>query len=71
MNCIWISNNYGSTKDAIGRYTMKLVNAIQNSYKNISIKVFYGNTIDKSKIRRLYLMTMTNVILKAKKKIAI
>ena len=60
MNCIWICNNYGSIKDAIGRYTFRLIETINSEYKNINVKVFSGSTAEKSKLQRIYSMEMAH-----------
>ena len=65
MNCIWICNNYGSIKDAIGRYSFRLVETINNEYKDINVKVFSGSTVDKSKFQRIYSMEMTKAFFHA------
>ena len=69
MKCLWISNNYGSIKDAIGRHAWKLIKTIRENYNDIHVNVFYGNTAEKTKKQWIYSMTMTRVINGAKKEI--
>ena len=42
LNCIWICNNYGSIKDAIGRYTFRLIETINSEeYTNDIVGTLY------------------------------
>lgn len=69
MKCVWICNNFGSTRDAIGRYVMKLVNVIQVDYDDVSVEVIHGDTAEKNRIQKILSLTMTNAIIKARKRI--
>lgn len=70
MNILWITNNYGDIRDAIGVYTARIASVMHDFNEIDSIEVIDGSTAALRKWQRFFSMTMTKKIWEASRKVA-